>query len=174
MKIVISANGPGLDAEASPIFGRSSTYTLVDTDTMAFETLGNPATAAAEGAGIQAAQFIVAQGAQAVISGNVGPNAFEVLRAAEIPVYLFEGGTVRQAVEAFRQGQLRLTSGASGPAHAGMGRGKGRGQQVITSSSPPSPTRQQEVDELRQMAADLRRQLATVMERLERLEKENQ
>ena len=77
------------------------------------------------GAGIQAAQYVIGQGVQSVVTGNVGPNAFGVFRAAGVPVYLFRSGTVRQAVEAHKSGQLTAASGASGPAHAGMRRGQG-------------------------------------------------
>ena len=126
MKIAITANGAGLDAAASPIFGRCPTYILVDTVTMQYEAVANPAVSAGGGAGIQAAQFIVDRGAQAVVTGNVGPNAFGVLRAAEIPVYLFRGGTVQQAVEAYKGGRLSSASDATVSAHAGMGRGMGR------------------------------------------------
>jgi len=126
MKIAVTTNGKDLDAPISPIFGRCSIYILVDTETMEFEALENPAIGAPGGAGIQAAQFIVNRGAQAVVTGNVGPNAFGVLQAANITVYLFGNATVRHAVEAYNAGQLTATAGASAPAHAGMGRGMGR------------------------------------------------
>jgi len=120
MNIIITANGAGLDAPSSPIFGRCPVFVFVDTDTMAVESVNNPAAAAGGGAGIQAAQLIVEHGAQAVISGNVGPNAFNVLQAANLPVYTFNGGTVRQAVEAYKEGQLNaINKATSGPHHAG-------------------------------------------------------
>jgi len=128
MKIVVTANGGDLDARASPVFGRCPMYVLVDTETMQFEAVENPALAASGGAGIQAAQFIVERGAEAVVSGNVGPNAFNVLQAAGIPVYQFGGGTVRQAVEAYVTGTLPAARGATTGAHFGMGGGRGRGR----------------------------------------------
>ena len=127
MKIVVTANGIGLDAPASPVFGRCPNYVFVDTESMQAETVENPARSAPGGAGIQAAQFIVERGAQAVISGNVGPNAFGVLQTANVPVYLFSGGTVRQAVEAFKAGTLPTAGQATAPGHhAGRGWGMGR------------------------------------------------
>jgi predicted Fe-Mo cluster-binding NifX family protein len=126
VKIAVTTNGKDLDAPMSPVFGRCSTYILVDTETMRFEALENPALGAPGGAGIQAAQFIVNRGVQAVVTGNVGPNAFGVLQAANIPVYLFGGVTVRQTIEAYNAGQLTAIAGASAPAHAGMRRGMGR------------------------------------------------
>jgi len=160
MKIVVTANGADLEAQAHPAFGRCPTYLFIDTETMQFEAVENPAANAAGGAGIQAAQFVVERGAQAVVTGNVGPNAFQVFRSAGIPVHLFDGGTVRQAVEAVKAGALSAAGGASGPAHAGMG------QRTAT----PAPSREEEIAALREMARELRRQVAEVLEQLDRLE----
>jgi predicted Fe-Mo cluster-binding NifX family protein len=126
MKIVITANGADLDAPASPIFGRCSTFIVVDTESTQFEAIANPAVSASGGAGVQAAQYVVELGAQAVVTGNVGPNAFGVFQAAQTPVYLFKGGTVREAMAAYKRGQLSSASGATVSQHAGMGRGMGR------------------------------------------------
>jgi len=143
---------------------------------MECESVDNPAMNATGGAGIQAAQFVVERGAQATISGNMGPNAFNVLHSAGVPIYLFDGGTVRQAVEAYRAGQLTTAGGASGPAHAGMGMGRGRGM-GRRMAAPPAPvaaplasSRKEEVAELKGMAGTLRQQLADVIERLDKLE----
>ena len=95
-----------------------------------------------------------------MISGNVGPNAFDVLQAAGVPVYPFDGGTVRQAVEAFEAGRLSETGSATAEAHAGTG-----------SAAPGArPSREAEFEALRQKAAELREQLADIVDRLDRLE----
>ena len=187
MRIVITANGTDLDAATSPIFGRCRTYIFVDTETMAFEAVENPAIGAPGGAGIQAAQFVVERGAQAVVTGNTGPNAFNVLQSANVPVYLFGGGTVRDAVDAYKAGQLSVTGGASARAHAGMGsgmgmgqgmgRGMGMGRGAVPPRTPPATpaafagSREEEIADLKDMAGDLRKQLAEVIGRLDRLEK---
>lgn len=189
MRVVVSANGKDLDAPASQVFGRCPAYVFVDPDTMAFEAVDNPAANAPGGAGIQAAQFVVERGVEAVITGNVGPNAFNVLQAAGLAVYPFAGGTVRQAVEALRQGQLVAASGATGPQHGGMGMGRGRGlgrsmgvgcgaAGADPATPPPWPlatpasSREAEIEDLKRTAANLRQQLAQVVERLDHLEKE--
>ncbi len=179
MKVVVSANGAGLDASASPVFGRCPTYVFVDTETMAAESVENSAANAGGGAGIQAAQFVVEQGAQAVISGNLGPNAYNVFQAAGVSCYLFPGGTVRDAVEALKAGELSVLGGANVAAHAGMraaagrGGGTGRGMRVAASQAASARSaRDQEVEALREMTGDLRKQLAEVMSRLEELERE--
>lgn len=188
MKIVVTANGANLDAPASPVFGRCSTYIFVDTETMEFEAVPNPAMSAPGGAGIQAAQFVIERDAPAVLTGNVGPNAYNVFQAAGVPTYLLTGGTVREAVEAYKAGRLPSAADASVQAHAGMGmgRGMGRGMGVVQGAygpaawgitPPPQPTpptsRGEEIAALKQTASDLRQQLAKVMERLDKLEKES-
>ncbi len=179
MKIVVSANGYDLEAPASPVFGRCPVYVFVDTETMAFEAMDNPAQAASGGAGIQAAQFVVNHGAQAVLSGNVGPNAFDVLAAANVPVYLVAEGTMRDAVEAFKAGRLQRMDRASVRAHAGMRGGRGMGMRGgmgggrgMTSSTPSPPTdaRIREIEELKGQARELRQQLAQLLDRIDQLE----
>jgi len=164
MKIVVTASGADLGAQAHPAFGRCPTYVFVDTETMQCEAVENPAANATGGAGIQAAQFVVERGAQAVVTGNVGPNAFQVLQPAGVPIHLFSGGTVRQAVEAYKAGELPATGGASGPAHAGMGRS------AVSTPAASTSAREKEIATLRETARELRRQVAEVMERLDRLE----
>ena len=132
MRVVVTSGGSSLDAAVSPVFGRCQTYVFVDTDTMKYEAVANPAAGAAGGAGIQAAQFIIQRGADAIVTGNVGPNAFSVLRSAGVPVYLISGpGTVQQAVDDLKEGKLQTVSDANVPGHfgsgGGMGRGSGRG-----------------------------------------------
>jgi predicted Fe-Mo cluster-binding NifX family protein len=176
MKIVISSQGETLDAATSPVFGRCPSFVVVDTETLAFEALPNPAMSQGGGAGIQAAQFVVNQGGQAVLTGNLGPNAFDVLQAADVPAFLVPEGTVRQAVDAYKAGQLQPMAGANVTAHAGMG---GRGRQRGMGPSAPPPTtaeskaaKEAELAELGETLKSLRQQLAETMARIEELEKE--
>ena len=174
MKIAVSSQGEHLDAPASPVFGRCPTYLFVEPETMDFEAIPNPAMNQAGGAGIQAAQFVVNQGAEAVLSGNLGPNAYDVLQAAGVPGFLVSEGTVRQAVEAYKAGQLRPMGGPNVAAHAGMrggGRGMGRGRRM---AYPPQPAtgKEEELAGLRETLKGLRQQLAETMEKIEKLEEE--
>ncbi len=127
MKIAITSNGANLDAPTSPVFGRCPMVVLVETETLQFEAIENPAIAAPSGAGIQAAQLVVERGAQAVVTGNVGPNALDVFQSASVPIYLFNGGTVRDAVEAFKAGKLLPVAVPNAQAGAGTGAGQGMG-----------------------------------------------
>jgi len=142
MRVAISSIGDNLDAQISSIFGRCAYLLFVETQTMDFQAYANPAASASGGAGIQAAQFAIEKGAEAVLTGNVGPNAMEVLQAANVRVYPVWAGTARQAAEAFKGGQLQPVtaattatntgkSGTAGPiptGGAGLGRGMGKGR----------------------------------------------
>jgi predicted Fe-Mo cluster-binding NifX family protein len=179
MRIAISAQGENLDALASPVFGRCPAYILVDTETMQFEAVPNPARNQGGGAGIQAAQFVVEHGAQAVLTGNLGPKAFNVLQAAGIPGYLVPEGTVGQAVEAFKVNQLQSMEGANAAADAGMGGGAGFGmgrrggfQSSMPAQPAPEAPVESELAQLRETVKSLRQQLAETMERIDQLEME--
>jgi predicted Fe-Mo cluster-binding NifX family protein len=119
MEIAVTATGADLDAPISPVFGRCPFYVLVDTETKHFEAVENPEMRSLRGAGFEAPAFIVGRGAQAVVTGNVGPNAFSVLQACGVPVYLFEGRTVREAIEAYKAGRLQPIEKANVPTHRG-------------------------------------------------------
>jgi len=107
-KICVTATGPSLDAPVDPRFGRCAYFLIIDVDELRLlEAIQNPAVTAPGGAGIQSAQLVVSKGVEAVITGNVGPNAFQVLSAARIPIYTGNFRSVREAVEAYRSGKLQ-------------------------------------------------------------------
>jgi len=162
MKVVVSSQGPGLDAAISPTFGRCPTFVFADTDTMQVSSVSNPAQNAPGGAGIEAAQFVASRGAQAVLTGKVGPNASAVLSEASLAVYLVGSQTVGQALEAFRAGKLTRFS-PEAP------------QATIQGSLGPtalSPARDAELAALAAEAAELRGRLAAIVTRITELEKE--
>jgi len=150
LKIAISATGKDLNAMVDPRFGRCSYFILVEVEgkeIKGFEAIENPAATAMGGAGIQAAQTIANKGAEVVIAGNIGPNAFGVLSTSGIKVITGVAGiSVKEAVERYLKGELRETStpttpglvpgrpagplGPPGPTPGvvpGMGRGRGFG-----------------------------------------------
>ena len=136
MKIAITASGDNLDSQIDPRFGRCQYFVIVNPDTMDFEAMQNESAMASGGAGIQAAQTIVNVGINAVITGNVGPNAFEVLSASGIETMTGASGTVRHGLELYKSGGLQSSAGATVGAHAGMplgmDSGQGAGQAPIT------------------------------------------
>ena len=105
--VVVSARGDTMDAAVDSRFGRSAFFIAVDPQTGRFQAHSNqPNLQSVQGAGIQAAQLVASLGATVVISGNVGPKAFRVLRAAKIRAFRCDGGTVAEAVARFRAGEL--------------------------------------------------------------------
>lgn len=124
----MSATDGHLDAQIDPRFGRCQYFIFVDSDTLQFTAKPNTSTGAMHGAGIEAAQTVANEGAKAVITGSVGPNAFQVLSQAGIEVITGASGTVREAIQRFKTGQLgRPTTGATVPGHAGLGMGPAAG-----------------------------------------------
>ncbi len=128
MKVAVSTSGTDLLSQVDPRFGRCPLYMIVDTDTMAFEVVSNTANSSAHGAGIQAAQLVATKGVKAVLTGNVGPNAYGALLASSIKVISGVTGSVMDAIERFKKGELEETGGPTVGGHFGTGgRGSGRG-----------------------------------------------
>ncbi len=127
MKICVTSTGDNLDAPLDPRFGRCGFFIIVDTETMEFEAIENPNVSAMGGAGVQSAQLVANQSVKTVITGNAGPNAFHTLNAAGIEVMTGASGSVKDAVEQYKSGQLKPAAAATTGAKSGMGGGQGRG-----------------------------------------------
>jgi predicted Fe-Mo cluster-binding NifX family protein len=127
MKIAISAAGPTLDAEVDPRFGRCQYFIIADTESPDFEAINNASAMSSGGAGISAAQMIADKGVEAVLTGNCGPNAYQVLSPAGIKVITGVSGKVKDVIEGYRTGRFKESSQANVPDHFGMGTGPGPG-----------------------------------------------
>jgi len=128
MKIAVSAIAPGLDAEVDPRFGRCQYFIIVDPETMQFEAIENPSAIASGGAGISAAQMIASKRVEAILTGNCGPNAYQVLSPAGIKVVTGVSGKVQDAVQDYKAGKYQASSQPNVSGHFGMGRGQGMGR----------------------------------------------
>lgn len=108
MKIAVSSEGPGLDSQVDPRFGRAAGFVVVDTESMATEYVDNGGSQVmAQGAGIQTAERLSSLGVGAVLSGYVGPKAFTALRAAGMQVYQeLDGRSVGEAVRCYTEGSV--------------------------------------------------------------------
>ena len=126
MKICVSAVSSSLDAQVDPRFGRCPYLVIVDDETMQFEAIPNVASDAMGGAGVQAAQTIVGKGVKVLITGSIGPNAFQALSAAGIKIMTGASGTVREVIEKYKKGELKETNAPTATGHLGVGRGHGR------------------------------------------------
>lgn len=118
MKIAITAQDRELSSEIDSRFGRAKWLIVVNTDTGEFEAHDNSVNLnAVQGAGIQTAQNIANLGVEAVITGNVGPNAFKTLNAACIKVFLTEKQTIQEAIDSFNADKLNEVKKANVEGH---------------------------------------------------------
>ncbi|MEW6623186.1 MAG: NifB/NifX family molybdenum-iron cluster-binding protein [Bacillota bacterium] len=107
MKIAVSAKKEGLDAEIDPRFGRAKWIIIYDDVSKEIENIDNTLNFnAAQGAGIKTAELVVRKGCSVVITGHLGPKAFNVLAKAGVKGYLREHGKVIEAVLDLKEGKL--------------------------------------------------------------------
>ena len=108
MKVAISAQGNDIEALVDPRFGRARWFIIADAETGEWQAHDNSANVeAGGGGGAQAGSTVALRGAEAVITGNVGPNAHKVLAAAGIVIYRAGNGVnVRDALAALQRGDL--------------------------------------------------------------------
>jgi predicted Fe-Mo cluster-binding NifX family protein len=118
-KIAVSSEGPDMDARVDPRFGRAAGFMIIDPATMAFEYVDNGASQVmAQGAGIQAAEIVAATGARVLLTGFVGPKAFQALNAAGITIgQNVDNLTVREAVQRFQAGDVPVADAPNSRGH---------------------------------------------------------
>lgn len=92
-------------------FGRAPYFLLHNTQDKTSRVLENQAANAPGGAGIKSAQFVVDQGANALITVRCGENAAEVFSAAGLTIYKAEGSGAEENLNKLAEGKLEeLTS----------------------------------------------------------------
>jgi predicted Fe-Mo cluster-binding NifX family protein len=114
-RIAVTSEGPSLDDQVDPRFGRAAGFVVVDLETMDTRYIDNgQSQVMAQGAGIQAAGLVARAEVGCLLTGYVGPKAFKALTAVGIKVgQNLEGLTVRQAVERFKNGQVEMAQTAN-------------------------------------------------------------
>ena len=115
MEIVITSQGQELSSEIDPRFGQAQWLIVVDTETDEVNAQKNTLDLSASIFGIQTAQNIVERDIEAVITGNIGTNAFTVLSASGIRIFLCPGNTVGEALALLKAGKLNEADGANVP-----------------------------------------------------------
>jgi len=118
MKIAVTSQAKELTSEVDQRFGRAKFLLVVDTETGDFVVHDNEVNLnAVQGAGIQTGQNIANLDVEAVITGNVGPNAFKTLSSANVKIFLAEKQTIAEAVESFKAGKLKEVDNANVEGH---------------------------------------------------------
>ncbi len=129
MKIAVASSGKDLDSPINPRFGRCSYFLIVETETNDFEVVENSAAQAFRGAGISAAQMVVNKGVKAVIAGNFGPNALNVLQTSGVKIFgVGSEKSVKEVLESYKAGKLEEIKTSDmigfGRGFGGVGRGR--------------------------------------------------
>lgn len=181
MRIAVSAAGPTLDSEVDPRFGRCRYFIIADADTLEFESFENSSQTASGGAGVASAQLVAGKDVTAVLTGNCGPNAYRTLEAAGVEVITDVSGTVRDAIQGYREGRFKAASGPTVGAHHGMGGSVGIpgagggtvgfGVRRTGAAGQRSGSVEEDLEALKAQTADMGRQLDDIVRRLEIIEK---
>ncbi|RPI40613.1 MAG: dinitrogenase iron-molybdenum cofactor biosynthesis protein [Methanoregulaceae archaeon] len=107
MKVCFTAQGATLESLSEERFGRAPYFIIVESENGSVEAIRNPYADGGGGVGPKAAQVLIANNVQALVSGQVGGNAKEVLAAAGIAMYTFSaGGSVKDALDQFTKNTL--------------------------------------------------------------------
>jgi predicted Fe-Mo cluster-binding NifX family protein len=110
MRVAITSQGPDLNSQIDPRFGRARYLILTNTENDEFAVLDNSRNLnAAQGAGIQTVKDVVNEGVDAILTGQVGPKALEALETARVQIFLGASGTVKEALRELRAGRLKST-----------------------------------------------------------------
>jgi len=177
MKIAISSTGKDLDAQVDPRFGRCQYFIIVEPKSLEYKVFENPNIDVAGGAGIQSGRMMADNGVKSVLTGNVGPNAFQTLTAAKVEIITGVSGTVREAIQRYNNGEYQSTKEATVADHFGMASGggasnpgMGRGSGVSSSVGQQQMSPDQELHRLKGQAEAMKQELDMMNNRIKELE----
>ena len=119
MKILISARSKNKKDIVESRFGRCEFFQIYENSIDTMNVVENEGKNQSGGAGISAAQQAIDIGAQVIITGNLGPNAYELIEKAGIEAYKAGGMEIENAIEKYRKGELEAIT-VPGTAHHGI------------------------------------------------------
>lgn len=119
MKIAISSVGSSMDSMLDVRFGRCKYFQIHDTDSGKVKVIENKGQLSGGGAGIAAAQQLINERIDIIITGSLGPNAFELINKAGIKAYKCEAMPINIVLEKFKNSKLEEIK-VAGKAHHGM------------------------------------------------------
>lgn len=121
-KVIVTAEGETPEAKVDAHFGRCKYLLVCDPETNQVEkSIANDNATAQGGAGVSTAQMVADLGAKQIITGNIGPKAYQALSTSGIEIFVADSGTVTQALADLKDGKLEKVSDASAPMHTGLG-----------------------------------------------------
>lgn len=107
MKIAIPVDEQKLDSPICISFGRAPYFLIYDTENKASSFIDNSVAASSQGgAGIKAAQVVVDQKVDVLLTPRCGENAAEVFKSANVQIFKTTSTVVTQVIEEFLNGNL--------------------------------------------------------------------
>ncbi len=139
MKIVAPLDTNSKTASISSRFARASYFAIIDTETGDINIVNNPFVTAPHGAGTQATNWAIQQGATAIIADQLGPYAQQAINSnPNLKAFMSGGLTVDKIADAYKNGELTDYNGTlSTPMGVGYGRGMGLGLRRGTATNIP-------------------------------------
>ena len=122
MKIAISSTGKGSDSVLDMRFGRCEYFQIHDTETGEVKVLENEGKMSSGGAGIAASNQLLNEEVDVIITGKLGPNAFESIEKSGVKAYSCEAINIGSVLKKYNDGELREIK-IAGSAHQGSGYG---------------------------------------------------
>ena len=118
MKIALTISEKSENSTVDSRFGRAPYFLIFDDETGEKKIIDNSQNLnAMQGAGIQAAQNLLKENPDVLITGNVGPKAFKLL-SSKVKIYTGAAGLkVDEAIEKFKKGELQEAKEANVPGH---------------------------------------------------------
>lgn len=120
MKVCFSSIGKDLGSSLDTRFGRCQHFIVVDTETGDYKVVDNDGQISPHGAGISAAQQVIKENVDVIITGNLGPNSMRLLEGSDIQLLRGKNGTIQSNLESFKDDKLEKITEA-GPSHFGLG-----------------------------------------------------
>ncbi len=131
MKIAVSSDGDTVESKIDQRFGRCRYFLIVDTeDKEKVKAVENQGAIQGHGAGIKAAQQIGDLKVDAIITGNLGPNATAVLDKLGIKAY-HASGVVKEAIDAFMDNKLDKINEVAEPHSGTENKEESKGERIF-------------------------------------------
>ncbi|SLM32764.1 Putative hypothetical protein with 2 PDZ domains and 3 NifX/NifB domains. Named MamT* in Genebank [Desulfamplus magnetovallimortis] len=103
-KICVASTGTSINSKIADLFEKAPYFLIIGFGSM--EVVSNPNLTDKTGSGIQSAQLVVSEGADVVITNDIGIRAIEELNRLQVKVYTGVTGTVRDALDWYQNNRL--------------------------------------------------------------------
>lgn len=107
MKIAISSQGKEKNSLMDSRFGRCEYFCIYDIEDDSFKAIKNTAVNSNAGAGIEAANLVLKENIDAVVTGNIGPHANEVLKKSNIRIFISDVKKISDIINGYKENKLK-------------------------------------------------------------------